>query len=71
MPVYVLTRPIGAVSLGPPFVATSLPAHSSLTVIGPSKEVDGCIEVKCKNTRYAVFQRDLDAWGEASKSVGQ
>ena len=67
---YVLTRPIGAVMLKEPLTATTLPSQSAVKVIGPAKQIHGFVEVECSDKRYAVFQHDLDEWGERMKSAG-
>ena len=65
---YVLARPIGAVILHQPLTATTLPSNSIVKVIGPAKQVQGCVEVECL-THYAVFQSDLDESGETATTA--
>ena len=71
MRTYYLSRPIGAVLLKDPLTATTLPPLSKVKVIGPSKQIDGYVEVECDDHRYAVFQHDLDESGEATRSAGE
>ena len=71
MKTYLITRPIGAVLLKDPLTATTLPSQSAVMVIGPAKQIHGFIEVECNDHRYAVFQHDLDEWGEITRSAAE
>jgi hypothetical protein len=68
---YLITRPIGAVLLKDPLIATTLPSRSKIKVFGPSKRIEGSVEVECNDHRYAVFQHDLDEFGETIRSAGE
>ena len=61
---YQLERGICAVLLRPSCVATKLRVGSLVRVIGPSRKVPGLIEVECDHTPYAVFEVDLEDYGE-------
>ena len=71
MKTYILTRPIGAVLLKDPLTATTLPPRSRIKVIGPSKRIAGSVEVECEEHYYAVFQHDLDEFGQAIRSAAE
>ena len=66
---YFLNRPICAVVLNNGNVSTSLRAEWVLSVLGPSREVRGLVEVRCKRKRYAVMQADLDEYGSRIESA--
>ena len=69
MKVFTLKHSICAVSLEDARIAKTLPYDSVVNMIGPSQQMHGCVEVECNGKRYAVFPRDLEDWGELTKTT--
>ena len=71
MKVFTLKHSICAVSLENARIAKTLPCDSVVTMIGPSEQLHGCVDVECNGKRYAVFPRDLEDWAELSKTTAE